>query len=193
MCKSQTLCWVCVLVLSFFHKRKLQQVDGTWAMVLMAFSLSFQVAEALIWVYLNLKEARSRDRSARKLSSCVTDVLLPWLALCHGGLTCTVLSTNPTGFSVPLCFPGASFGSLPLNSLLLDQHCYRGGICFPSASTELPISQILVLFHLGIYNISLVVVLWLLPVWDLKRSMIDAPRVDMVQKPIGCFFYNLNI
>lgn len=162
-------------------------------MVLMAFSLSFQVAAVLTWIYLNLEETRSRDRSARKLSSHVADVLLPWPALCHGGLACTVQNTNPTGFPVCLCFPRASFGSLPLNLLLLDQHCYTEGVYFPSASTELPISQIILLFHQDIYKISLVVVLWLLPVWALKRPMIDGPRVDMVQKPICCLFYNLNI
>lgn len=128
-------------------KQKVQQVSRTWEMVLVAFSMSWQVAAALILVDLSLEEARGRDSGPGKLSSCDTDVPDPWAVLCLVGPACVVLNTDSTVFPVSLCFPRALFASLPLNFLLLDQKCYEEGTSFPSACTELPISSILVLFH----------------------------------------------
>lgn len=147
MCEGWTPCLAVCWVVSFFPKQKVQQVGRTWEMMLMAFSLSVQVAAALILVYLNLEEARNRDSSPGNLSSCDTDVVIPWPALCHGGPARMVLNTDPTAFPVHLCFPRALFASPPLNLLLLDQKHYEEGTSFPSACTELPISPILVLFH----------------------------------------------
>lgn len=82
-------------------------------MMLVAYSLSFQEAAALILVYLNPEEARSSGPG--KLSSHDTDVPIPWPPMCHVGPACVVLNTDPTVFPVPLCFPRALFVSLPFN------------------------------------------------------------------------------
>lgn len=147
MCEGRTPFWDVCRTLSFFSKQKVQQVGRTLEVLLLAFSLSLQAATPLILVHLNPEEASSRGSSPGKLSSRDTDVPIPRPALCHGGPARVVLNTDPTGFPVPLCFPRTSFASPLLNLFLLDQKRYEEGTSFPSACTELLISQILVLFH----------------------------------------------